>query len=99
MSCKCSKAPKLVRQTPLPNRNNPRQVEVTQEILTARRDACRICPFSTKRTKKNLRTKIDVLGPLSSCKKANRPLNKALKDPKFSCPIENFSAAEPKVRN
>lgn len=101
MGCGCNKnknnSPEKIMKT---KRDAPRKAEVEASILRTRKNICRLCPYSTKRSKKPKFqfVKMDTLGPISKCTKDGGRLQHILPKPNFECPMGKFQKSTPKVR-
>jgi len=92
MGCGCNR-----KHTKHKKKKTARQLRISLNVLEFRRDTCASCAYSTKRAT-NRKGTVSPIGPSSRCLKSKKPLNKALKDPTYKCPIGNFKAVPKKKR-
>lgn len=70
-------------------KEKPNKKAISTETYQARRSKCLKCPYAINFiSKPGKRTKL--LTSRSKCKKKNRILIEALRDPTFKCPVGNF---------
>jgi len=90
MGCGCK-----TKHTNSKRKKAARQLRISLNVLDMRRGICENCAYSTKR-KTNRKGTVSRIGPGSRCLKSKKSLNKALKDPKYSCPMKKFKTAKKK---
>jgi len=90
MSCNCAKGNKRIQEEQRhKDLINGTIQSVSLEVLQQRREACRTCPLATKNPNPKY-AKFGGLTNLSKCKRTDRLLLSALKDPEYKCPEKLF---------